>query len=302
MHGSKTGALTSFWKATPTNFTRLSFKTPANLWFAGVFLCSLSGCVMTKAQGDILTGQVRYLENEMAKLQRVRHDMEILLGQVRNIIDRIGHVEGQLLSLKESFSEDSFRNTDLRVELQNLRNELEEAQNRYRNLEQEQQNLARPKLAEGKKIDAPASRDEHFQLAKKLVADGKIDESIQLFEQFTHDYPNDREFLTKSYYFLGENYRSLAETNPSKKDADKYFKKSIVSYQKVTESKDDLTLREEALFKMGMVFKAMKNTDGALAAFKELLTTHAKGKRVIEVKKQIAELEKPPSRPKPKRQ
>jgi TolA-binding protein len=300
MHGNKTGALTSFWKATPTKLTKISFKTPANLLFAGVFLCSLSGCVMTKAQGDILAKKIDYLENEMARLQRVRHDMEILLGQVRSIVDRIGHVEGQLLSVKESLSEDSFRNTDLRTELQNLRNELEEAQNRYRNLEQEQQNLARQKHTEVKKIEAPASKDDHFQLAKKLVADGKIDESIQLFEQFTRDYPNDREFLPKAYYFLGENYRSLAETNPSKNDADKYFKKSIVSYQKVTESKNDLTLREEALFKMGMVLKAMNNADGALAAFKELLTTHAKGKRVAEVKKQVAELEKPKNRPKSK--
>ncbi len=51
---------------------------------------------------------------------------------------------------------------------------------------------------------------------------------------------------------------------------------------------------------MGMVLKTMKNTDGALAAFKELLSTHAKGKRVVEVKKQIAELEKPKGRPKSK--
>ncbi len=237
MHGSKTGALTSFWKATPTNLTKISFKTPANLWFAGVFLCALSGCVMTKAQGEKLALQIHHLENEMARLQRVRHDMEILLGQVRSIVDRIGHVEGQLLSLKESLFEDSSRNIDLRTELQNLRNELEEAQNRYRNLEEEQQNLAKLKLAGVKKLEAPASKDEHFQLAKKLIADGKIDESIQLFEQFTRDYPNERELANKAYFFLGENYRSLAETNPSKNDSDKYFKKSIVSYQKVTESK-----------------------------------------------------------------
>jgi len=186
----------------PTKKVNISFrKTPAKFFFAGVFLLSTLSCVMTKAQGEKLAGQIHYLENEMAKLQRVRHDMEILLGQVRNIVDRIVHVEGQIIGLKESLSEDSSRSTDLRAELQNLRNELEEAQNRYRNLEQEQQNLARREPV-AKKIEAPASSEEHFQLAKQFHSDGKTDESIQLFEQFISAYPDERDLVNKSYYFF----------------------------------------------------------------------------------------------------
>lgn len=261
----------------------------------GAFLMMSSGCVMTKAQGDKLVGQVREIEDEIAKLQRVRHDMEVLLlGQVRDIVDRIARLESQLLTLRESLTEGSSRNTELVAEIQNLRNELETAQHLYRNLEQGQQSLAKNQNAlqeAHNKIRIPPFKDDHFALAKKYYLGGKFDEAIFLFEQFIGTYPNEKELLGQSHYLMGEIYRKIADGEKSSSEAEKFYKRAVVSYQKIIEMYNESILREEALYKIGTVLRQMGNKDGAQAAFKELLNKHANGKRVKETKKHLAELD-----------
>jgi TolA-binding protein len=256
------------------------------------------GCVMTKAQGDRLTEQVREIEDEVAKLQRVRHDMEtLLLGQVRDLVDRIARLENHLATLRESLTEGSSRNTELVAELQNLRSELENAQHLYRNLEQGQASLAKNQnaLKEAQnKIRIPPLKEDHFALAKKLYLGGKYDEAIFLFEQFIAAYPQDKDLTGQCYYLTGEINKKLADGEKSAEDAEKYYKRAVVSYQKIVEMFNESILREEALYKIGVVLKSMGNKEGAQAAFKELLTKHANGKRVKEAKKQLAELDAKP--------
>lgn len=295
MLGSKIDAPNLVCEKTSPLLWSVFKKTPVHLMVAGVFLWPLSGCVMTKAQGEALTIQVRDLEDEVAKLQRVRHDMEVLLvGQVRDIIDRIARLEGQLTALRESLSEGSTRSTELVAEIQNLRGELEEAQQRYRNLEQDQKSLAKNQVAlkeAQNKIRIPPLKDDHFALAKKYYLGGKFDEAILLFEQFVQDYPDEKELSGQSYYLLGEIYRKLGEAGKTTGETEKFYKKAVVSYQKIIEMYKASILREEALFKIGLVLKTMGNHQGAVAAFKELLSKHAKGKRATEAKKHLAALE-----------
>lgn len=268
-------------------------KTPV-IFLAGVFLLLTPGCVMTKAQGDRLSSQVREVEDEIAKLQRLRHDMEILLvGQVRDLVDRIAKLENHLSNLRQSLSEGSSRNMEMLAEIQDLRNALEQSENRYRNLEQDQQNLYKNQAAlkdAQNKTRIPPLKEDHFALAKKYFLANKFDEALLLFEHYIKDYPEEKE-AGDAHYFLGEIYSKLA-VDASGEEADRQNKKAVIAYQKIIElhKGKDSSLREESLYKIGLVLKAINNKDAAKAAFKALITDHAKGKRVKEAKKQLAEL------------
>lgn len=269
-------------------------KAPVRLLAAGVFISLLPACLMTKAQGDVLSQQMREIEGEVAKLQRVRHDLELLLNsQVKDLIDRLAKLETQVRNVKENLKEGSSKNTALVEEVQNLRGQLEEAQHRYKNLEQEQKNLLINQVAISeaqKKISIPPLKDEHFALAKKYYTGDKLADSIYLFEEFNKQYSSDQTLSGQSYYFQGEANRRLAENEKVHEEAQKLYKKSVISYQKSVELNKTPAMREEALFRMGMVLKTMGETQAALAAFKELLNQNGKSKRASEVKKEMASL------------
>lgn len=272
-------------------------KTPVHLIVPGVFLMALPSCVMTRAEGNALNSQMRHIEDEVAKLQRVRHEMEVLLkGQVKDLFDRLARLEGQLGSFRESLYEGSNKNGELIAEIANLRGQLEEAQFQYRNLEQDQKNLAQKqqalKQAQSQIIIPPLKKD-HYDLAKKFYTAGKFEQSIFLLDEYIKQYSSDKEMTGQSYYLLGEIYRKLAEAAQGSEESEKSYKKSVVSYQKIIELKQPATLREEALFKIGSVLKAMGNKDGAKAAFNELISNHKNSKRAAEAKKQLASLNAP---------
>ncbi len=259
-----------------------------------VFFCS--GCFMTKAQGDHLTRQVRDMESEVAKLQRVRHEMEILLsGQVRDLIDRLDKLERQLAGVRESVHEGSSQNQDLVNEIQNLRGQLEEAQYQYRNLEKDQKSLAQSQLAlkeETNKIKIPPLKEDHFALAKKLHNAAKYDDSLFLLDAFVKEYAEekDKDILGQAYFLMGENNRKIAESKKSSEEAEKYYKMAIVGYQKIVDLFKTAVLREEALYKIGSILRTMGNKNGAKAAFNELLSSNKASKRAKEAKQQLAAL------------
>lgn len=273
----------------------LRVNTSAMGFFAGVFLIVGSGCVMTKAQGEQLTAEMRSMESEVAKLQRVNHDMKILLGQVHDLFDRLAKLEGQLANFQESMHEGSSKNLELITELQNLRGQLEEAQYKYRNLEQDQKSLAQNQQvlkAETIKVKIPPLKEDHFALAKKLFAAGKYDDSMFLLEEFIKEYNTgkDKESIGQAYFLLGENNRKIAENKQTSDEVEKYNKSAVVYYQKIVELFQSSVLREEALFKIGTILKSMGNHDGAKAAFNELLSSNKASKRAHEAKKQLASL------------
>lgn len=260
---------------------------------ASVFFCA--GCFMSKAQGDLLTIKVRDMESEVAKFQRVRHEMEILLsGQVRDLIDRLDKMERQLVTVRETVHEGSSHSQDLVSEIQNLRGQLEEAQYQYRNLEKDQKSLAQNQLAlkeETNKIKIPPLKKDHFELAKKLHEAAKYEDSLFLLDAFVKEYAEkDKEMAGQAYFLMGENNRKIAENKKTPEEAEKYSKIAIVHYQKIVDLFKSSTLREEALFKIGTLLRTMGNNNGAKAAFNELLSSNKASKRAKEAKQQLASL------------
>lgn len=265
---------------------------PALLYGAGVFLVG-SSCVMTKAHGNKLETRLETLENEIAKLQRVRHDMELLLsGQATDVVDRLARLERQLQTFRESLSEDKDLNKDIQEELQNLRSELVETKALYKNLAISQQSLIERQAALAqKKVQVPSNAKDHFATAKKYYTDGHYDSAIFLFDEYLKKYPNDKEMMGQSNYVLGEIYKKMGDDEKTPESKENKYKKSVVSYQKVIELNNDAVLREEALFNMGIVLKAMGNKEGAKAAFNELISKHKKSKKTDEAKALLSELQ-----------
>lgn len=261
------------------------------------FLLLGSSCVMTRSEGDMLTSQVRHMENEVAKLQRVRHDIEILMsGQVRDLFDRIAKLENQLSNLRDSYYENTNKSQELVSEIASLRGQLEEAQFLYKNLENDQKNLAHKQqvLKEAQnQIAIPPLKKDHFDLAKKLFAAQKYEPAIFLFDEYVKIYEGDtenKESIGQAYYSLGEIYRMQAQAHKDQAESEKLYKKSVISYQKITEQKHAQKLSEEALFKMGLVLKALNNKKAAQAAFNELLSNNKNSNRALEAKKMLVEL------------
>lgn len=288
--GTKIDALNSSLTLVANNILTKHNKAPGYLIISGVFLLLLSSCVMSRGEGDALTKQMRNMEDEVAKLQRVRHDVEVLLsGQMRDLFDRLARIESQLSTMRESLYEGSSKNSELVSELANLRGQLEEAQFQYRNLENDQKNLAQKQhaLKQAQNIAIPPLPKEHLELAKKLHAAQKYDQAIYVFEEYIKNYENDKENTNYAYFNLGEIYRHLGENNKTLEEREKIYKKSIISYQKIAEQGKS-NLKEEALFKMALVFKSMGNKQAATAALNELLNYNKNSKRAAEAKKLLA--------------
>lgn len=289
MLGKKIDALNSLCKTNRS--TNRWFLMPAHFWVAGFLLCAQS-CVMT-SEFKIFSTKVEDLESEMAKMQRVRHDMEILLSGQKKTIDRLAQLEKQLSALRESLVDGHTKSTELTAEIQGLRNELEEAQYRYKLLEADQKDLAKNQqaLKEEHKKRAPKNKAEHFALAKKNFSEEKFEDAISLFEQYVQNYPADNE-LPQAYYLLAESCQKRAQKEEVPEEALRFYKKAIIAYQEIVEKYGQSGLREEALFKMGLVLKSMGNKDAATAAFKEVISKHKGSKRAVEAKAQLSELEK----------
>jgi TolA-binding protein len=291
--GHKTAVLLLILKGAKTFFLVLK-KAPACLC-TGAFLFALSSCVMTRAQGEKISMRVDSMESEVAKLQRVRHDLEVLVsGKVSDLLERVRQLEEKMASLRENLYEGSNRNSELVNELQKLRGQVEEAEFRYKGLERDQQDLVKnqEQLQEiAEKMRIPPLKDDHFSLAKKLHISGKNNDALMLFEEFVKLYPNDKEQLGQSYYNIAEILREFAKNEKDEMSAENYRKKAILSYQKIVDMYKKATLKEEALYKMGLVLRELNNDKAAKAAFKALIQLNAKSKRINDAKKELAQIE-----------
>lgn len=279
---------------TLTKNTRYSYiKIPA-LFFAGIFLCLSPGCVMTRAEGDAISLRMREVEGEMAKLQRVRHEVQVLLsGHMKELVDRVARLENQISNMRDVLSEGTTKSAQLLSELEVLRGQLEDAQARFMTLEQDQKSLAQSHLAlkqAQKRMPIPQTKKDHFAAAKKLYTDAKFDDALYLLDEFVKLYEKDKEFIGQVYYYAGDIYHKLADNEKEQDNKNKFYKKSVVSLQKIVEMNHAASLREEALYKMGIILKALGNTEASMAAFNELLTAHKNSKRAAQAKKQLAEL------------
>src|ERR1700688_3365883 len=237
--------------------THWFFNRAGRIFSTGLFLLLSSSCIMTRAQGEKISLRVDSLESEVAKLQRVRHDMEVLLsGKVKDLFDRLARLEEQLSTFRESLYQGSSDNKELMAEVQSLRGQLEEARHRYQSLELDQKSLAENQHALKKaqeKVMIPPLKADHFALAKKYYSANKFEDAIYLLDKFIKEYPDDNELAGQSNYFLGEIYMKMAASKNDESEGLKFYKKSALVFQELIENNKQSGLKEEALYKLGLV-------------------------------------------------
>lgn len=233
-----------------------------------------SGCLMTKSEGNDLSIRLSKIEGELAKLERVRHDLEILLsGKVGDLYERIARMESTLDSLQESTFTSSLEKDKLTLEIQDIKNQLELAK----------EHIPAPNI--------PKNKEDHFAKAKKLYLSGDLNEAILLFDELIKKHPADKILTGQAYYLLGEIYHKQSQS--ALKDEDKllFNKKAIVHWQKVIELGSPQNAKEESLYKMGLLLKSMGNKEAAKAAFTTLLETNRQSVRAGDARKSLAELD-----------
>lgn len=276
------------------NFCLISMNRWLLVIKATVVIIINCGCLMTRSEGDRLFYKVSKLENEVAKLQSIRHDIEtVFLIQMKDLIDRMAKFERQLATFRQSQVEDNDKSKELIEEIKTLRALLEESQRNYQELESAQENLLKNQhdLKEAQqKIRIPVLKEDHFAEAKKYFHAKRYDDALYLLEQFIKTYGQELTLIAEAHVLLGDVYDKQGELSASLDYKINYQKKAVVSYQKAIATTKDNALREEVLFKMGNMLKAMGNKEGALAAFEEILAKHKNTKRAQAIKKMLAEL------------
>lgn len=243
---------------------------------------------MTRSQGDDLSGKMYKLESEVAKLQRVRHDLEVLLNdKVKDLFERIGSFESQIASLRTVISDHQEKYDRVVSELQRLQSEVDEAKNRT-------YAAARNGLTknEGDKgVVIPSGKNEHLKAAEKALAQKNWAQAITLFEQYQKMYPDENDALFKTHVQLGDALREQGMTQ-SGDEKTRSLKKAVVSLQKSLNHLSDDDKRAEVLLNVGICLKELNNIDGARAAFQEVLDKLPKSKKNKEAQKLLSELDK----------
>ena len=85
-----------------------------------------NGCLLTKVQGDSLTVRINKLEDEMAKIQSLKHDLEILLNdQLKVLLQKVATLDDQVANFKKTLEDSLLNNQKLTQELQKLSAEVE---------------------------------------------------------------------------------------------------------------------------------------------------------------------------------
>ncbi len=85
-----------------------------------------NGCLLTKVQGDSLTVRINKLEDEMAKIQSLKHDLEILLNdQLKVLLQKVATLDDQVANFKKTLEDSLLNNQKLTQELQKLSSEME---------------------------------------------------------------------------------------------------------------------------------------------------------------------------------
>lgn len=85
-----------------------------------------NGCLLTKVQGDSLTTRINKLEDEMAKIQSLKHDLEILLNdQLKVLLQKVAFLDDQVTNFKKTLNDSLQENQKLTQELQKVSAEIE---------------------------------------------------------------------------------------------------------------------------------------------------------------------------------
>lgn len=237
------------------------------------------GCFLTQTQALRLQTKIEKVEDEVAKMQSIKHDLDIFMNeQVKTLIEKINYLDAQVAMFKTTLEDNLKEKEELVTELKKLTQEIELNKQAYDNL---LQNNLKHKITVKNASDV-------LQESQKLAKEQKFTESINILENFIKEFPQDEKIhelnhqlakILKDFYDneLNQEKKSLAQ------------KKAVIIYKNLLQ--DSNLAKDDLLYSLGFLLKDMNNYQAAISIFKQLaeLKNTQKAKEAL---KQIAELEK----------
>lgn len=215
-------------------------------WVLLLVLC-LSGCFVTRTEGDQMLAEISQLKNEIAVLQRDKGDLQSLLdGRLKELHTRTSEIEK--VSFKKN-ADAGLENEKVAQELEQLKGKLEETQHQ---LEQVQKAKVAPDSEKPATEAAPAPE-------KKL----------------------------ENFFADGEAAFKKAKESKKASLKKENYKKAIMAYQEVLTRYPDSKKVPESLYKIGLSMEAMGYAKDAQVFFEEITTKHAKSSFAKEAMKRL---------------
>ena len=145
----------------------------------------LQGCFLTQTQALTLQTKIEKIEDEMSKMQSLKHDLEIFMNdQVKMLIEKVAYLDSQVSLFKTNLEEAIKEKEALVIELQKLTQETEINKQSY-------ENLLQTSLKNETKYFKNAA--EVLQESQSLIKEQKLVDAINLLEDFIKKYPHDEQ-------------------------------------------------------------------------------------------------------------
>ena len=240
----------------------------------------LQGCFLTQTQALTLQTKIEKIEDEMSKMQSLKHDLEIFMNdQVKMLIEKVAYLDSQVSLFKTNLEEAIKEKEALVIELQKLTQETEINKQSY-------ENLLQTSLKNETKYFKNAA--EVLQESQSLIKEQKLVDAINLLEDFIKKYPHDEQ-INKLNHSLAKILTDFSKNELNQEKKALAEKIAVIIYKNLLQNNE--LPKEDLLYDLGFLLKDMKNYAAAIGIFKELSQnkTTAKTKEAL---KQIAELEK----------
>jgi TolA-binding protein len=275
-----------------------------------------SGCVTTRSEGQEMRSDIDQLKDEVASLQKAQDDNRALMDdRLAKTVARIQQLEDTLTGLRRADADSGVQLEKVIGELQSLRGELEEARYQLGETRKSVQDIiARPtadaeavgeatpikKDAEGKPlagdVPIPDEKKAHYDLAKKLFDEGKLDAAEAAFEVFTQRHAKDKDLADNAFFWKGEVFFTKAKKSKKTKERQEGYRKAILAYQNILTNYPKSDKIDGALFKIGMSFEGLGFPSDAKVFYEEIVAKHKKSPLAKDAKKRLKKLPKPKKR------
>lgn len=262
-----------------------------------------------------MSGDIAQLHSEVETLQRERNAERVELeAKLQEITARTDRLEATLHGLRQSDADSGVQMEKVIAELQILRGELEQARHllgETRSELGETQNsvkevLDRPPMEvqaaeKAPDIDAPPveqvgevpvpdNGQALYDLGKKFFDEKNFPDAIVAFDLFTERHSGETELLDNAYFWAGEAHYELARKKKGK-DSKTEYKRAILAYQKVLETKG-ANKADGALLKIGLAFEQLGFVEEAKVFYEEIQAKYPKSSLVPEAKKRLKNLKR----------
>ena len=272
---------------------------------ATVSLCSLGGCWVPKAIGDVMQQDIRELKTQTTDIERsIEKNKAKLEEQTVRAQNKIDEVDTKLQDLNRAARKTDagmgVRMDELQRELQELRgqnelyaHQISEMEKQFVTIEALTTRLDNMEnsLPKNAPVETPAPKKSSEKLPtdrKGLLAHGKgllkkkeFSETRGVLRGVLKKWPKEAGIADDASFHIGESYFR-----------EKKYRAALQEYIQVVESFPKSPFTDDAYYRIGLCAVELGNFEDALIFFNEILTQHKRSPLVKSARQQIKKVKK----------